>query len=740
MTNPTTEESLLPEDPAHASGPEAVLLEGAPVALEPEPEAASESVRFTMREVATPAAPPSSKGNVYLWLAAAGLVLLGAGLAGAPHASAWAARKLAPLRAPELYGGLLITAGLGLFIGGVLRRSLTGIRGALAELSAETSRLDQVSHDTQTLCTTVEHVQASNEESKAALANLHKRIERLTEIASDPDHTVSMFRLAASVDQLGARLDLFIKDQFKSMNQQLGSAVGQAQQIERNLLGRLTELGTQVGTQLGDQLSAQRHALTEGFERTAASTARASSGIEANLTAAGRIEGQLTEHKKALALAVETLAAERAKALARVEARLAEHKQALHSAVDSLGAGQVDAVERIEGTLAQYQQALGGVVDSLAAGQVDAAERIEGTLAQYQQVLRSSVDGLAAEQGKSLARVEGKLAEHRQALGSAVDSLAAGQMKSVERIEARFAEHKKALTVAAESLAAEQVKAVVHIEGRFAEQQQALGSTVESLGADQLQATAALHASLTGLGERFEQHLQEQTTYVAECLGQLDGALDRSGRERDTVTRELAARLEQQLSEQSKGLQLDLAPLAEAARRSAGTEDRLYTLLAELETHVAAQVQNLQLAMAEGLERTRVASSETYEAATEGLQAAARLESRVHECQENLSRAFSSTREDWKAGLSQIGGTLEREVKTGNERNSQSIAVTKRIEIEIAANSSRLERIADELRGLASLALEIRDARQDVPAARPLVMDPPPALPMQRDTPSDVIP
>lgn len=610
MTHPKTEEPQLPEDPA--SAPETVLLEGAPLALEPQPEAEAPPVRFTMRETV---APVARKGGASLLLAGVGLALFGAALAGAPHVSVKAARLLAPLGAPELYGGLLIGAGLVLYIGGVLRRSLSGIRNSLADLRTETSRLDQVSHDTQNLCSTVDQVQASNEESKTALASLQKRIERLTEIASDPDHTVSMFRLAASVDQLGARLDLFIKEQFKSMNQQLGGAVGQAQQIERNLLGKLAEFETQIGAQVGKQLTAQRQALTEGFERTAASTARASSGIEANLTAAARLEAQLAEHK--------------------------------------------------------------------------------------------------------------------QALGHAVEALSAGQVKSADRIEGRLAEHKKALGAAAESLAAEQVKAVVHIEGRFAEQQQALGSTVESLGADQLKATAALQESLNGLGARFEQQLQEQTSYVAECLGQLSGTLDQSGRE-------LAGRLVEQIAEQSSGLQQSLAPLAEAARASAGSEERVFALLADLEKHVNDQVQNLQIAMAEGLERARVVTSETYEAATDGLQAAARLEARVNECQESLNRSFAATREDWKTGMGQLGATVEREVKTGNERNSHSIAVTKRIEIEIAANSSRLERIADELRGLASLALEIRDARYTAPAPMQIVAEPPPALPVQRDTPSDV--
>jgi hypothetical protein len=113
----------------------------------------------------------------------------------------------------------------------------------------------------------------------------------------------------------------------------------------------------------------------------------------------------------------------------------------------------------------------------------------------------------------------------------------------------------------------------------------------------------------------------------------------------------------------------------------------------------------------------------------------------VSECQDNLSRAFASTRDSWAAGLTEIGGALEREGKAGHDRNSQSLTVTKRIEIEIAANSSRLERIADELRGLASLALQIRDARPDEPAARELlVVDPPPALPVQRDPQVDVLP
>ncbi len=537
MTDPAADPNALPEDPAP------------PASEAAEPELGDGAVAHDAR-----AKPVSGPRGASLRSVGIGLGVLGACLAAAPHVSAWAARALAGLVAPELYGGLLITAGLGLFIGGLLRRTLTGIRSSLSELSSETARLDELSDS-------VEQVQHSNQDLKLGLSELQQRLERLTEIASDPEHTVSMFRLAASVDQLGARLDIFIKDQFKSMQQ------------------RLAELEKLFG----EQHTAQRQAWVEGFAKADAGAARAAEGISASL----------------------------------------------------------------------------------------------------------------------------------------------------------------------------------------------------------LKTATALNEGQSELGARIAQHIQEQTTYVAECLGQLDGSLLRSASERDALARELGARLERQLAERTAELQQGFVPLAAAAQRAEQAEGRLPSMLDQLQAHVAAQHQALQLALEQGLVRVQTVSTETGLATAANLEAAARIQTSLKDSKEVLIRAFASTREDWSrssetwnAGLGRLGETIERGLreqlasvdgqlsamagqlgridsaldgggKAETEDDSQAVALAQRLVLEISGNSSRLERMAAELAGLASLAERASVLRSEepvgdtpVPSGAVVVpeVEPAPALPVNRDSRSDVIP
>jgi len=631
----------------------------APTMLGPENSASPQPEPAPIEDVpTTPSASqvirPGREGQL-MRRAGVGLAALGTCLVAAPHVSSAAARALAPLAAPELVGSVGIAAGLLLFLGGLLRRSLAEIRGSLATVNAETAHLAELMHETQVLGSSVDCVQLANQELKLGVAGIQKQIERLTEIASDPNNTVSIFRLAASVDQLHARLDISIQNRLEGMRQQFTEMFTRSEKYGLELGARIGDLGQRVR----EELAAQQRALAEQLERTHAIAARAGAGVEANSKAAARIEAQIASGRESHEHALELISAEWTRGA-----------NALNSELGELGL-------RLESRIASQS----GSVD-------ERLDRIDGALESM------SVDGL-----QRAARLNTGLEE----LGSELE----------RRIQER--------------------------SGSVEERLERIDDALEAASLEWTQRAALLNTGLEELGSEIVRRIQERSGSMDKRLERIDTALERSGKERDELARDHAARLDQGLAAHSTALQQSVDSVAEIARRVEELSGELNAVLAELGPFLAGQHEVLRVALAEGIEQVHTVSTQSGVAAEESLKAVARLESSLHDSREATTQALVLLREDLgnvaaqrnaealelEAGLAQLAQALTDLAGDARPRE-QSSAPSEALELprDWAPSEAEVERFE-------------APAIPDSPAEpHP---EPPPALPTSLDYRSDVI-
>jgi len=673
-----TDAALLgPEDPALTQPEPAQVADGLPTAG------------------TSQAARPGREGK-RMRVAGIGLAVFGTCLAAAPHVSSAAARALAPLSAPELVGCVGIACGLLLIFGGLLRRSLVEIRGSLETVNAETARLAELAYETQVLGSSVECVQQANQELKHGVAGIQKQIERLTEIASDPNNSVSMFRLAASVDQLHARLDISIKDQLKGMRQQFGELVERTEKSGFELGARIADLGQR----LSEEHVAQQAALAERLEPTHAITTRSAAGVEANLKAAARIEAQIAAGREAQAEALESMVVE-----------LMRGTEALSRGLEELG-GRLE--RRIAGQAGPLDERLERIDGALESMSVDWLQRAA--------LLNSGLEELGGRLERRIAGQAGPLDERLERIDGALESMSVDWLQRAAQ-----------LNTGLEELGGRLERRIAGQAGPLDARLERIDGALASMSVDWLQRAALLNTGLEELGSELARRIQERTGSLDRRLERIDVALERSGKERDELARGLAARLEQELAANSTALEQRVESVAELARRAEQLGGELNAMLAALGPGLAEQHDALQLALAEGIERVHTVSTQSGVAAEESLKAVARLETSLHAAREASTQALAFLHEDWS--------------KDAAQRDAQAL--------EIAARLAQLVDTLTDLAGAASRADAHDLERDDSPSeavcehveapgipdqAAELHPEPPPALPTSIESRSELIP
>jgi hypothetical protein len=140
-------------------------------------------------------------------LSLVGLAVFGAGLAllVVPHLS-WKGAKIAEsLGNLGLQGGTLLVGGMSLLGLALVRRAMDSSRASAA--SEDTLLLEQVATDLVQLRGAMAEIGEETSAVRAALEEMRERAEAEAAAESSDSQTDAIFRLAASLDQLGARIE-----------------------------------------------------------------------------------------------------------------------------------------------------------------------------------------------------------------------------------------------------------------------------------------------------------------------------------------------------------------------------------------------------------------------------------------------------------------------------------------------------------------------------------------------------
>jgi hypothetical protein len=225
------------------------------------------------------------------------LTTLGVGIVLAPNVSARAAEWLDRLGGLSVHAGTLIVGGLVLFTVNVLRQTLSDIRRSLEAVGHETGRLEQIAIDGHTLRASLDTVKHANTALTDDVNKLQVQVKRLTDIVSNPDYTVSIFRLAASVDQLGKNLHMHVKEQFEAVLKRSVTIAEQGEHAERLIASKVE----QVNSLLKEQGRLQQAAVQDGFNLLLANSDQIHAGVDKELEAGARIEARIQNQQETIA-------------------------------------------------------------------------------------------------------------------------------------------------------------------------------------------------------------------------------------------------------------------------------------------------------------------------------------------------------------------------------------------------------------------------------------------------------
>ena len=513
------------------------------------------------------------------------LLLLGVGLGVAPSFSPAAAQWLESAGRLHLQAGTLIVAGLLLFTVTVVWRALWGIRSTLEAVGSETARIEQIALDGQTLRESLDMVRRANSTLTHDVTNLQVQVKRLTDIVSNPDYTVSIFRLAASVDQLGKHIELHMKEQFDGMQKHSAAIADQSGHVQSQLVARLD----QVQALTKDQYRTQYNAVQEGVAQLLAASEQTNTRIEKSLDAGTRIEARLQDQQDSLSVGLDC-----------VLDRFNQGTTQLSAAVEALG-GRVD--RQLDGHAASWHARLSGIDGRIEAAQREHAAELQDLGGR----LGSAFDGHVEELKQKLRTVtelsnanRQELANHLDVLGARLEDHARNQLASVERAREHALENARTIQrdVAA-SLAqletqlgetAREHAAVLRKSSH--ESQQAAGATrrelaarLEQLGLDlerqgreqqallqkaaqevqQASGTARreLATKIEALGSDLERRTRDQLDVLSRATQEAKAATGAAKNELAGSVEQLGSRLEAKLDSRSNDLASDLIELAE---------------------------------------------------------------------------------------------------------------------------------------------------------------------------------
>lgn len=345
-----------------------------------------------------------------------GLTSMGGLLLVLPRVSAQMAETLAPLSGLRSQSGTLIVGGLCIFTVSVLMQALCRLRNSLDDVSLETVRLQGIAEDAAFSRSALDRVFVENRSLIREVVHLQGKLRRLLEIVSNPDYTASMFRLAASVDQLGKQVDVSMKGQFAQLQKQVVAIAQHAETAEKQLLAALA----QIPVLIKEQHKLQQASLQNGFKGLQSAAETADARLDESLRAAARLESALQEQAAAMGVQLEQLAGgvqERSQDLAAclVELRthvsqlIEEHQLAVHDEFHQL-------VDRMDVGLRTQSAGMERMGEAMKSGILSNIDELQGTLTRLQEANDRRERGLSTNLAEINARIDGDSSRTLEAL------------------------------------------------------------------------------------------------------------------------------------------------------------------------------------------------------------------------------------------------------------------------------------------------------------------------------------
>jgi len=623
-----------------------------------------------------------------------------------------------------LAAALIVGGGL-MFVAGTLRRMLHEIRGSLDAVSLETARLEAIAQDSHNLTETLKAVRSENAALTENVGRMQGRLKRLTDLVSSPDYTVSIFRLAASVDQLGKHVAAYMKEQFGIVQQRLLASAQQANHAEQQLS---TALG-QIQTLAKEQHKSHTLAMQEAFEELRDTSEQTTARIDQNLQAAARIEAQIQTQEDALNLGFTTMSKRSELGADQVASGLNELRVRLDRDVADRAAAMRATCEQLDKRIELAERAQTSDVKLLTD---HVKSQLAGHVAELQQTMKSIAE-LANRSGQEIAsefdELGTRLDEHSRLQLSSLEAVgeltneATGRAKSelglkLEQIQAQLGQHtREALEGSREHLTSleelreqtneatrnakaeissrlEQLQASLGAQAREAleqarEQQTALQESLERSGEATRSARLEIGSKLEQLQASLGAQAREALEQAREQQTALQESLERSGEATRSARLEIGSKLEQvqaslgaqahealeQAREQQSALQESLERSGEATR---STKLEIGSKLEQVQASVVQQARDtleqfrgqmtsLQELLGHSSEATRAAKLE-LSSKLEQIQVYLGQQSRehltaLHKTSQDTQHGNDAARRELVASLGQIQAHLEQQAR-----------------------------------------------------------------------------
>ena len=643
---------------AEAAGTDAPSEETASdPAVEPAPTAPDRSASIVDRNASASdrIEDEEGRGDGRGWKKAAiGLASAGILLAVAPQIPGPVAGWLHAAGDLQYQAGPLFVAALLALCFARLQTRISGVRRSIATVRGDTARIEQIAASGHTLSASIDLVRHANATLTGDLNKLQAQMKKLTEIVSNPDYTVSIFRLAASVDQLGKHLHTQITDRFEGLQQRAVSLADQTGQVERQLATRLEQLGAAVK----DNHRTQQVAVQEGFAQARAAAEQAIARLEEGLKSSARIEARIQKQHEVASTDLASRSDRQSKATHELGAALSEIRNRIDRQFEEHAAVLLAKLEGIDGRIdlsgreqSTNLQELGVQIEGRFSDQVD----------ELRQRLRNQHEAAAAE----LAALS-----NRQAQGTHELSATLTEIRS--RMDGRFEEHAAAVLAKLEGIDGR----IDATEREHASGIQELGVKLEARWTDQVEAVQQRLRSLAELADGGRQEAASQ-------LGILGTRVDDYARSQAT----LLSALREHAAENARQL-----------KREIGTS--LERLEAQLDQkgkeHVAAMRKNVQEAQQASVTAQR-----------ELLKGLERIDVQIEKQGREQQTALQKTSQEdqqTSASIRRELSTRIEEIAQGLEQEAQAhLAAIQRASQEALAGTSTLRHeIADGLSGLAA--------------------------------------
>jgi hypothetical protein len=675
---------------------EAAAADGATAAATSEPGAAAPSAEATSE----PSAPSSNRDvdddagtDTGAWKKISiGFACAGLALAAAPAIPGPVAGWLHAAGDLQLQAGPLLVAALVALCVGRLQTKIAGVRRSVVTVKNDTARIEQIAASGHTLSASIDLVRHANATLTGDVNKLQAQMKKLTEVVSNPDYTVSIFRLAASVDQLGKHLQTQITDRFEALQQRAVSLADQTGQVERQISTRVEQLGAAVK----DGHRAQQIAVQEGFAQARAAAEQAIGRLEEGLKSSARIEARVQKQHEVASADLSALSNRQSKATHelgaalteirnRIDRQFEEHAAALLAKLEALD-GRIDLSDREQST---NLQELGVQLDGRWT---DHVEELKQRLRAIGETTEGGLASISNRQSQTAHELSASISEIRNRVDHQFEEHVAALLARLEGLDGRIDVSDREQSANLQNLGAQ-------LEGRWNDQVEEMKQRLRSLAeiADGSRQESASHLGI--LATRVDDHARNQAALlgslrehtaetgqklrreIGTSLERLEAQLDQKGREHVAAMRKsvqeaqqaaIAAqrdllksleRVDVQIEKQAREQQTTLQKTSQEDQQASAAirrelSARIEEIAAGLEQETQAHLAAVQRASQEALAGTATLRHEIADGLT-GL--ATRVEERLEaECNDlagdlvALSEMFTSTSIDLRSTVEKL--------------------------------------------------------------------------------------